>query len=132
MRRTANSITWPRPWHDGQVRSIGEEALRRAHAAGAATGRAGLRLGAGLGAGAGAGFAGDRGRDRDLRGLAAIGVLQRDFHVVAQVRAALAPAAAAAPAAHAEEVVENIGERRREVGAKTGWPPPPRPCSNAA
>ena len=68
-----------------------------------------------------------------LRSLAAIGVLQRDFHVVAQVRAALAAiAAAAAPAAHAEEIVENIGEGRREIRAEARVPPPPRPCSNAA
>ena len=77
---------------------------------GAAAHRAGLRLGAGLGAGARAGLAGDRDRNLDLRGLAEEGFLQRDFHVVAQVGAALAAAAAAALPGHAEQVFENIGE----------------------
>ena len=67
-----------------------EEALRMPDLAGAAAGRAGLRLGAGLGAGAGAGFAGHRGRNADLRGLAVEGLLERDLHVVAQIGAALA------------------------------------------
>ena len=56
---------------------------------------------------------------RDLRGLAGIGILQADFHVVAQIRAALAPGAAAAPPAHAEQIVENIGEGGGEIGAET-------------
>ena len=96
-----------------------EEALGLAQLAVAAAHRTDFRLGAGSGAAAGAGLAGDRGRDADLRGLAGIGVLQADFHVVAQIRAALAPGAAAAPPAHAEQIVEDIGEGRGEIGAET-------------
>src|SRR5215831_19229329 len=62
----------------------GEEALRGAHFAVAAASRTGLGLGACLCAGALAFAAGDRGRNTDFRSFAAIGVLQRDFHVVAQ------------------------------------------------
>jgi hypothetical protein len=87
-----------------------EESLGLPHAASAAAGRAGLRLGAGLGAGARTGLAGDRDRDLDLRGLALKGFLERDFHVVAQIGAALASATAAALPGHAEQVFENIGE----------------------
>src|SRR5438046_2954305 len=76
--------------------------------AGAAAHRAGLRLGAGLRAGTGTGLAGDRNRDLDLGGLAEEGFLQRDFHVVAQIGAALAPAATPALPAHAEQVFEDI------------------------
>src|SRR5689334_17003783 len=79
--------------------------------------RAGLRLGAGLGAGARAGLAGDRDRNLDLRGLALKGFLERDLHVVAKIRAALA-AATAALARHAEQVFENVGEGRRKACAK--------------
>src|SRR3982750_2700762 len=78
-----------------------EEALRLPYASGAAAGRAGLRLGAGLGTDARAGLAGHRDRNLDLGGLAAKGFLERDFHVVAQVGAALA-AAAATLSGHAE------------------------------
>ena len=55
-----------------------------------------------------------------MRGLAREGLLEADFHVVAQIRAALAAlAAAAAPAAaHAEQVFENVGEGRGEIGAE--------------
>ena len=45
--------------------------------------------------------------------------LQRDFHVVAQIRAALASRAAAAAAAHAEQIVENVGEGGGEISAET-------------
>ncbi len=45
--------------------------------------------------------------------------MQRDFHVVAQVRAALASGAAATARVHAEQIVENIGEGGGEVGAET-------------
>ncbi len=45
----------------------------------------------------------------DLRGLAEVGLLQRDFHVVAQIGTALAAAAAALPG-HAEQIFKNIGE----------------------
>jgi hypothetical protein len=83
--------------------------LRLPHPARAAAHRTGLRLGAGLCAGARTGLAGDRDRNLDLRGLALKGFLQRDFHVVAQVGAALAAAAAPLPG-HAEQVFENIRE----------------------
>src|SRR5438046_3871578 len=97
-----------------------------AHLAGAAAGRAGLRLGAGLRAAARARLARHRGRDAHLRGLAGERLLERDLHVVAQVRAALAPAAAAAPAAaHAEQVFEDVREARGEIGAETVCPTRP-------
>src|SRR5262249_7250026 len=99
-----------------------EEALRVADATLTAASGTCLRLGAGLGAGARAGFAGHRSRDADLRGLAGIGLFQADLHVVAQVRAALAAAAAAAPtaAAHAEQIIEDIGEGRSHVAEPAG------------
>ena len=57
---------------------------------------------------------------------------QRDFHVVAQIGAALAAGAAAAAAAHhAEKVVEHIGEGRARTRRRNRAPPPP-PCSKAA
>src|SRR5262245_56514614 len=93
-----------------------EEALRVQDASLAATARTGLRPGAGLRARAGAGLAGDRGRNAHLRGLAGIGLFQAYLHVVAQVGATLATATAPAPAAaHAEEIVENVGEGRGHV-----------------
>ena len=95
-----------------------EEALRVADASGAAAMRAGLRPRAGLGAGAGAGFAGDRRRQPHLGGLAAVGLLQADLHVVAEIGAALAAVAAATGAAHAEDALEQIGERGAEVRAE--------------
>src|SRR6185436_11954706 len=97
-----------------------EEALGRPHASSAAAYRTGLRLGAGLGAGARTGLAGDRDRDLDLRGLAEVGFLQRDFHIVAQVGAALASATPPALPGHAEQVLENIRKRRGEAGAEAG------------
>ena len=90
-----------------------KEALRGAHPAGAGAQRAGRRLGSGPGAGAAAIAAGDGGRHTDLRGLAGIGFLERDLHIVAQVGAALASAArTAAPAAHhlTENILENVGK----------------------
>src|SRR5665213_570842 len=88
--------------------------------AGAAAGRARIRFAAGLGAGARTGFAHHRRGDTDLRGLALERFLEADFHVVAQIRTALAALAtpAAAAAAHAEQVLENIGKGRGEVGAE--------------
>src|SRR6266536_383601 len=62
---------------------------------------------------------GSRDRNLDLRGLAEEGLLERDLHVVAQVGAALAAAAAPLPG-HAEQILENIGERRRKAGAEAG------------
>ena len=51
--------------------------------------------------------------------LPAIGLLERDLHVVAQVGAALAAAAATgAPPPIAEDVLEDVGEGRAEVGAE--------------
>src|SRR5262245_40890637 len=101
-----------------------EEALRVQDASLAATARTGLRPGAGLRARAGAGLAGDRGRNAHLRGLAGIGLFQADLHVVAQVGATLAAATTPAPAAaHAEEIVENVGEGRGHVAeAAAGTP----------
>ena len=95
-----------------------EAALGVADAAVAVAVLAGLRLGAGLGAGAGAGFAGHRGRQPHLRVLAGEGLLQRDLHVEAQVRAALAARAALARAAHAENAFEDVGEGRAEIVAE--------------
>ncbi len=106
----------------------GEEALARADLAGAAAGGAGRRLGAGLGAAARAGLAGDAGRYADLRRLAGVGLVQRHFHVVAEVRATLAARAGtrAPAAAHelAEQVVEDVRHGGREVGAETATGPP--------
>src|SRR3984957_5890383 len=96
-----------------------EETLGMPDFAEAAAARTGLRLGARLCAGTGARLADDRRRNSDLRRLAGKRFLQRDFHVVAQIRAALASRAAAATAAHAEQIVENIREGGGEIGAKT-------------
>ncbi len=53
--------------------------------------------------------------------LPTIGLLQADFHIVAQIRAALAAAAASAPAAgHAEQVIEDVGESRGHVAEAAG------------
>src|SRR6266567_2794892 len=70
-----------------------------------AAGRTSLGFGAGLGARAGAGLTRHRGRDAHLGGLAGIGFLQGDLHIVAQIGAA-----SAATAAHAEQVIEDVGE----------------------
>src|SRR5262249_20600158 len=95
-----------------------EEALGVADAAGAAAVRTGFRLGAGLGARAGAGLARHRGRDAALCGLSGEGFLEADLHIVAQTGAALGAVAAAAPAGHAENALEDVGKRRAEAGAK--------------
>ena len=90
----------------------GEKALAHPHLTVAAASGAGLRLGAGLGAAAVADFALFMRRDADLLLATARGFFQRDFHVVAQVRAAIdvgAPAAAAGASA-AEDVAEDICE----------------------
>src|SRR5690349_22374157 len=102
-----------------------EESLRMADAALTAASRTGLGSGAGLGARARTGLAGHRGWNAYLGVLSRIGLLQGDFHVVTQIGAALAAAAASAPpAAHPEQVIENVGEGRRYVakaaGARTG------------
>src|SRR5262249_3956041 len=97
-----------------------EEALRVPDFSGAAASRADFRLGAGFRARAGADFANDGRRNSDLRGLALKGFFERDLHVVAKIRAALAArtAATAATAAHAENPLEDIGESRTEIGAE--------------
>ena len=67
--------------------------------------------------------------------LPAIGFLQRDLHVVAQVGAALAAADARRwRAAHdvAEHVLENVGEAEPKSAPKPCAPPPMPPCSKAA
>src|SRR3989338_4810126 len=87
-----------------------EWALLNAHLAMAFAGGASGRAGAGLGATALAGFAFGHGRYTNLRLGAARGLLQRDFHVVAQVGAALHIAAPAARARAAEDVAEDVGE----------------------
>ena len=90
-----SSITWPRPWQVGQVRSIEKKpCAARTRPWPSQVGQV-VGLGAGLGAGARAGLAGDRGRHLDLGGLAGEGLLERDLEVVAQVGAALAAAALA-------------------------------------
>src|ERR1700730_6709758 len=113
----ASSIIWPRAWQPGQVPLGGKNPVALPSPPSPAAGRAGLRLGAGLGAGTRTGFAGDGDRNLDLRGLALEGFFQRDFHVVAQVGAALASAAPAL-AGHAEQIFENVGERRSKARTK--------------
>src|SRR5690606_33683845 len=98
----------------------GEEALCGAHLAVAGAVLAGRHAGAGLGAGAVAGVAADQRRHVDLDGAAEIGLLERDFEIVAQVGAAqarlLAPAALAAAHEVAEDVLEDVGHGRGEFG----------------
>src|SRR6202162_1030136 len=98
----------------------GEEALGMTNFAVATAGRTGLGLRSRLGARAGAGFAGHRGRDANLRGLADKRLFEADLHVVAQVRPALASGRAAARSRHAENALENIREGRAEIGAEAG------------
>ncbi len=77
----------------------------------AAAGGAGGRLGAGPGASAVAGVAFFHGGDADLGFRAPCCVFQRDFQVVAQVRAAIDIGAPAAPSAAAtEDVAEDVAE----------------------
>src|SRR5262245_61226824 len=68
----------------------GEKALRVADAARPTAMRAGFRLAAGLSAGPGASVAGDRRWNADLRGLADVGLVECNLHVVAKVGAPLA------------------------------------------
>src|SRR5262245_15428561 len=89
-----------------------EEPLRVADAALAVAGRAGAWARARLGPGARARLADDRRRNAELRDLAAKRVFEGDLHVVAQIGAALAAGGpAAAPTAHAEQIVEDVSER---------------------
>src|ERR1700722_139637 len=99
-----------------------EKSLGVADPALAAAHRAGFRFGAGLGAGAGARLAADRGWNTHLRILARVGLLKRDFHIVAQISAALAAGTAATAARHAENAFEQIGKRGAELSAETGRP----------
>src|SRR6185312_12662281 len=97
----------------------GEEALLGADAAAAVAGRALVRLGTGFGARAVAGLARDRARHAH-RGLgAAVGLLQRDLEIEAQVLAAHVGASAGPrPAAAAiEHLLEDVAEHRAEVEA---------------
>src|SRR5262245_15954713 len=95
-----------------------EESLGMADPPLTTTRRTGARPGAGLGTAARAGLADDGRRDADLRGLAAKGLLEGDLHVVAQVCSALASGTAAAPAAHPEQIVEDVGKRGGKVGTE--------------
>src|SRR5205823_8014708 len=74
----------------------------------------------GFGAASAAGFAGDGGGDADLRVLAQEGFLEGNFHVVAEIAAAVLPAPTA-PTAHelAEQIVEHVGEGRGKVETET-------------
>src|SRR5258708_1884320 len=95
-----------------------EKSLGLPHPASPATHRTGLGLGAGLGAGAGTRLASNRDRDLDLGGLAEEGLFEGDFHIVAQVGAALAATATPALPGHAEQVLEDIGERGGKARAE--------------
>src|SRR5260370_486942 len=98
-----------------------EETLGVTDASVAAAGRTSLGFGAGLGTGAGASLAGHRGGEAYLGGLAEISLLQADFHVVAQIGAALAAAPASpASAAHTEQIIEDIGKGRSHVAETVG------------
>ena len=91
-----------------------EEALLRAHLAHAAAGAAGARGRARPRAGAAADVATHRDIDGDLGRFAVERVFQADFHVIAQIGAALRrwAAATAAPAHEfAEDILEDIAER---------------------
>ncbi len=111
-----------------------EEALLGAHLAVAGAGRAGLDAGARLGAAAVAHVALRRDLDGDRRLLAVEGLLERHFHVVAQVGAAalLLLSATAAAEARAEDGIENIGEIAEIRAARNPPAPPPPPCLKAA
>ena len=84
----------PRPWQRGQVRSMVKKPwLARTLPAPPQVGQVEGWVPA-LAPVPRAGLAGHAGRHADLRGLAGVGLRQRDLHVVAQVGAALAPASA--------------------------------------
>ena len=96
----------------------GEEALLGAQPAAAMAGRALLRLGAGLGAAAVADLAGDRARHAHRGFGAAIGLFQGDLEIEAQILAAhVGASAAAARAAGAEHLLEDVAEHRAEIEA---------------
>ena len=96
----------------------GEEALLGAQPPAALAGRALLRLGAGLRAAAVADLAGDGARHAHRGFRAAIGLFQRDLEIEAQVLAArVGASAAAARAAGAEHLLEDVAEHRAEIEA---------------
>src|SRR3546814_14456791 len=88
----------------------GEEALLGAHASAAVAGLAADRLSAAFRAAAVAGFTGHRARHADLRGLAAEGVFEGDFHVVAKVGTPRRLAAAPPDHEVAEQPIEDHDE----------------------
>ena len=97
-----------------------EETVGDAHGTMALTGRTGLPRRAGLAARAVAGLALVPGGHADLHRAAPGGVLKRDFKLEAHVVAAdalLAGGTAAAHAATAEDVAEDVAEGALEVGA---------------
>ena len=95
-----------------------EEALLRADLAVAGAGAAGFRAGAGLGARSVARVAQAGDVDGDFLRLAVESVLQRDFHVVAQIGATLRRALATATAHEfAEHAFEDVGK-----AAEILWP----------
>src|SRR5512139_701442 len=81
-------------------------------------------MGSGLGAGALAGVAGYVLRDGDVHFLAGGGLDKRNLQVVAQVRARMGPGSSPGGRAEAEEILENISERGKDVfePAETGEP----------
>src|SRR3954452_23894715 len=83
------------------------------------TGAAGFGRGAGLSARTVARLAQRSDVDGDRLGLAVKGFLQADFHVVAQIGAALRPALTTTATAHefAEHAFENVGKARKIVTA---------------
>src|ERR1700681_1454291 len=95
----------------------GEKSLARPHLAVTRAGRTGLRLAAGFRAAAAAGLAHHQRRHVNLRVLAAIGVVERDLHVVAQIPAAILASGAFAAHEFAEQVVEHIGKGSSEIEA---------------
>ncbi|GAB7545643.1 hypothetical protein CS8_053260 [Cupriavidus sp. 8B] len=101
-----------------------EEALRHAYLARAMAGRAGFDAGAGLGAIAVAMLALVPVGHADLRIVAVGGLLQRDFHAVAQVGAAvhLRAAATASAASLAALLAKNIAEDVAEGFGETAVP----------
>ena len=117
-----SSITWPRPWQAGQVRSsVKKPCAWRMRPAPPQVAQVFGLVPALAPVPEQASQVTEVGM-RHLRGLALEGLLEPDLHIVAQIGAALAAgrAAAAAPAAHAEHILENIGEGGAEIGAEAG------------
>ncbi len=108
----------PRPLTCGACALEREETLRLTHAASTSAHLADFRLGAGFRAGARTWLAGDGDRNIDLRGFSGERFFECDFHIVAQVRAALAAATPRALSGHAEQVFKNIGEGGCKAGTE--------------